>query len=1353
MDTVLFSAFMLIAAVSVSASGWQYEIYVNNTGGNNGSCWQAKEYKLCPSINLALQAVKSSTVIYLYPGSYTLKPGIETEVRNVSNVAIIGRESLNNSVIINCEPKGSAGLSFVFSNNTVLESVNLLYCGAVQNSTSTIDKSSPLVYYTYRVAVYVLFCVNVRFTNVVFNSSNGTGLTIYNTVSTVSLENTSFILNGPYNYTVGGTGLQIQFSYCIPGDVNCSTETEQIAPFYTSNATINILNCTFRSNKAYRHYSYLRKIVNDGIHSFDFGRGGGISIILKGHASNNDILLKHCSILQNYAHLGGGFYVSFHDTTSNNNVSIEDSEISGNVNYDAEENASHHFDVDGGGGGGKVIFADLNGSSQNNLVYITKCEFTNNTAISGGGLWIETALNDISGGNNVSLENSNFIHNTAFLGSGAYLSSGFRKKTITASLTSLNFISNNPICSKDTQLFVFLPCSGILYTKSLPIIIKGTMTFSNNTASAIEIHDANLDIRNGAHIKFTDNKSPFGGALALYDCSFITVYPNTSLMFINNTAEVLGGAIYSGSCTGASQPATISVECFMRYIESNIHPNNWNTTFTFINNTQNDTINALYAVSVSPCWWPEEKSTFVYRKDINNTFCWNTLNYTKSDCIHSVASAPAFVSYTKGPFDIYPGQKLTLPSVFDGTQRELQHAKLKACVVSGPASFGEHLQCMNTEVGRDLFLYYFCNQPNCTGKLSNQSIHISVQTNGEGVVGLYRPTFDFNFIRCSWPYDFDGIKCSFKLDYFNCPGPSDMKCGVGSDVSPKAEYCVTKTKNASDSGLVVGHCPLAYNARPNYQPMLQGATQSCRSHHSGMLCGECEPSYGIPINSVYLECVDCRKSHFPGSLLFIIFEILPLTFMVIFIILFDVKLTTGIMSGFVFYSQIITLDFPVWYYPAWFTFNAVSELIDPLAHVHFNRLATTLYSVWNLNFLTPIPPSSFPICISNHMEPLGFIAFWYIVPIYPLILMFIITGWILLYIHGIKLVVYVTRPVHQRLARFWRVLVIEPSLIDSIAGIYVLCFTQLATNSFKLLHYTTWQSLEHENKFGKAFFFNGNIEYFGWPHAMYALLAIAILVFLVFLPTIFLLLFPFKFFHRFLDCIKMRKQILIAFGDVFTGTFRDGSDGSMDFRCFAGLYLLLRIFILCFYYIPSQHSEVILYLETATCLVFGGILMIFRPFKRTITNFANFLIISLLGLMSALCLIGQQKGVLVNLVSLVHIPMIVVFCYFIYWIREKVISVYRYYKNSFSSNLIHDETTEEDNDDENLIVDNDNLPDRLVNPGDYNYPPMTHKSPPSSTHSTSNDVNTLPNDATIPLRTTASYGSSYGSTKENINKQ
>ena len=47
------------------------------------------------------------------------------------------------------------------------------------------------------------------------------------------------------------------------------------------------------------------------------------------------------------------------------------------------------------------------------------------------------------------------------------------------------------------------------------------------------------------------------------------------------------------------------------------------------------------------------------------------------------------------------------------------------------------------------------------------------------------------------------------------------------------------------------------------------------------------------------------------------------------------------------------------------------------------------------------------------------------------------------------MVVYITRPAHRLLARFWLKFDIHPSLIDSIAGIYILCFTQIAATLSK----------------------------------------------------------------------------------------------------------------------------------------------------------------------------------------------------------------------------------------------------------------------------------------------------------------
>ena len=67
----------------------------------------------------------------------------------------------------------------------------------------------------------------------------------------------------------------------------------------------------------------------------------------------------------------------------------------------------------------------------------------------------------------------------------------------------------------------------------------------------------------------------------------------------------------------------------------------------------------------------------------------------------------------------------------------------------------------------------------------------------------------------------------------------------------------------------------------------------------------------------------------------------------------------------------------------------------------------------------------------------------------------------------------------------------------------------------------------------------------------------------MFIPTFFLLLYPFKWFHKILDWCKLkRSQFVITLVDDYTGAFKNGCDNTNDCRCFAGLYLLLRVIII-----------------------------------------------------------------------------------------------------------------------------------------------------------------------------------------------
>ena len=232
--------------------------------------------------------------------------------------------------------------------------------------------------------------------------------------------------------------------------------------------------------------------------------------------------------------------------------------------------------------------------------------------------------------------------------------------------------------------------------------------------------------------------------------------------------------------------------------------------------------------------------------------------------------------------------------------------------------------------------------------------------------------------------------------------------------------------------------------------------------------------------------------------------------------------------------------------------------------------------------------------------------------LYPLVLLLLLYVWITLYDKGYKVIVLITRPIHRLLARFWRMTNIEPSLPHSITSIYLLCFMQLATTSFILLH----PSINYNDKI--VFYNDGTLHYFGMPHCFAGIFAILVLILLVLIPMLYIQVYPFKLFHKLLECLHLNNwQMLTSLGDVFTGSYKNGTTNKLDYRYFAGFYLLLRIIILVLYVIHINGYVIII---AQTCLfgIFCGAIMIFRPHKRDLNNFIEFFIIINLMLMSAL---------------------------------------------------------------------------------------------------------------------------------------
>ena len=463
--------------------------------------------------------------------------------------------------------------------------------------------------------------------------------------------------------------------------------------------------------------------------------------------------------------------------------------------------------------------------------------------------------------------------------------------------------------------------------------------------------------------------------------------------------------------------------------------------------------------------------------------------------------------------------------------------------------------------------------------------------------------------------------------------------------------------------------------------------------------GKCDPGYGVPINQLD-RCVQCdQHPSIPGWVWFILIQLLPVTIVVLIIIVFNIQLTNGFMIGVVFYCQMISVVYP----------NLSLNLVIDSNYFNYydcsiNKIKWYILpcNIFNLDFLVFLFD---PLCITPHMTPLQAISFWYIIPTYPLVLLLLIYTWIIMYDKGFRCVVIITRPLHRLLARFWRMIDIEPSLIHSIASIYLLCFTQFAATSLQLLYPTTWYVWNSTY----ALFDDGVVKHFSLLHCLAGIFAIIVLVFIIFLPMLYIQLYPFKLFHKLLSCLHFRKEILISLCDVFTGPYKNGSDDTRDYRCFAGIYFVLRIIILCLYFIPYKFSGqfIVLYCQIALFTLFGGMFMIFRPYKNNLQNFSNLIIFLFLMAASAITLIADNHRLAIGSQPAVDFQVVIVtfsgilvfgiFISVVVWTFKKIASICVYCRGSSKPSLIENRA-----DIQPLLENDDNwIADRIEHPDDY----------------------------------------------------
>lgn len=1201
-----------------------HNIYVNPVNGSDEdkSCLTANSSEhSCKTLELAFSRRANFTSYVLYPrNQYVLSK--EVSFTNLTGLSIMGGNS-----IITCQGTG-VGLAFVNVYGATFDDVAFMYCAATRMSTSKNFQSmlTPKPLYSFNVSLYFHLCTNIMMSWVnVSSSPNATGVVMYDTGGNNTVENCMFSNNTVTGAQAGGGGFYVEFTYCTPGNQNCTDDVYSEHPSI-SHSHYSFLNSRFANNLA----------NNEGLHSNStfivpyksnhesFGRGSGLCIYLKGKSAYNILEFTNCVFENNSAQWGGGVFLEFHDETASNSVYFN------NCTFDTNK-CNFTFDTGTGGGGmrlGHYVFgldeSTLNGT-YGNRVEFNGCDFTNNSAMYGGGLSISPALQETDSGKGkeaiIVLYHVTFQGNIGKFGSALHVSR-FHLITLGVMLDifvhDTNFI-NNSVLYADLLQGESIPHTvgiGAVYINQANVIFEGSVLFTNNTGTGLAVAGTSVDFTESS-VVFSNNTGYRGGAIALLGSAFFLINEHTKMFYYSNSATDKGGAIYNRYVEMDNLKTHFN--CFIRHTDPLRTPNDWGSTFIFINNTDQNQLhnNSIHTSSVRPCAWAGGNG---YSANISDIFCWKGWNYQYShdvnsvvECSKQITSGPGYVRLLHPSHDTtvtaIPGHTFRLPiSVTDDFGNDLTNVTV--------------FSSTSNKTANDNNTYYWGGYASVTG-LEKSRVCLSLESLGDIIwqvdlmvklkrcpPGLYPFNSTINNTECT---------CTERQMYRGI-----LNCDPNS-------YAVTMNDQNWIGYLdrygtyLVGICPPGFCRTTNTSLILlpqnfyELDSTVCIHNRTGIMCGECLEGYGPAVNSPTYDCKPCKNITLGSNVVKYVASVyLPLAILFSVLIVFDIRLTTGPANAFILYSQLVSTTFT----------------LDAFGQIPFNRITHDAYSVlqniylviygiFNLEFIENL---LHPFCLSSKFNTLTALSLDYGVAVFPLAMIIATVLCLKLKECCCCSPIKCAKMSTNKLSR-WKSSNIREALLPAFAAFILLSYTKFSLTSSYML---AWQPLiDEDGQPVKPYrvYFAGQFDSHNSAYLnAYYLPSIFVSAFVCIIPILFLV-YPLVVFEW---CLAKNKLLwkfypvdkVHFFMDTFQGCYKS------KMRFFSGLYFLFRLTINAAYIISVTWIQQFV-VQQISCIIMITLVATCQPYKRKLLNYVDILIFADLAILNALSLFlytSSQNG-------------------------------------------------------------------------------------------------------------------------------
>ena len=398
-------------------------------------------------------------------------------------------------------------------------------------------------------------------------------------------------------------------------------------------------------------------------------------------------------------------------------------------------------------------------------------------------------------------------------------------------------------------------------------------------------------------------------------------------------------------------------------------------------------------------------------------------------------------------------------------------------------------------------------------------------------------------------------------------------------------------------------------------------------NRKGFLCKDCIDGFGPSITSVGYACTNCTNAWY-GVPLYILMQLLPVTFFCAVIFILPVRLTSAPLTCFIMYSQLIILELVV-------DRKLPVDFLSPSNPLF--RAALFLYGVWNLDFFRYILP---PFCVSSSFQLIHIALLDYISIITPLFL--IILSWVCVELHGrnCQPLVCLWKPLHKCLTTVRRVWNGKADIIDVFATFLLLSYSKLVYQSYTFLDCTSICSNAERGHTKSVMMMNVDVPCWSTKHFLYTIPTLIVVFLLNILPTLLLLCYPVKIFRRCLTKCKVNGLFLVTFIERFQGCYKDGLDGGRDLRSFSALYLLLRYLPILFHTVKRFHITNWQYFGLLFSLA-ALLMACVKPYKNKYMNILDTLLLAHISLVCQLLMREWFSGAETQILIILLIPALV----------------------------------------------------------------------------------------------------------------